>query len=207
MWLWWDVRRAPSERRLSTAGAHSGLAAIVGVALTAPLFAGWRTVTAIANLASRQGWASGARLVARGAESVGSTLGGSGTGSALRTAAYAAFLALFVLGLLRLLRRTATSATPAEVWGVSLLLFALAAPYLLPWYAAWFVTFLALMSDEGLARIGLAATALMALSGIPAEPAPDPALWRGMILAVHYTLAPVMLGLFALAARRVLRRS
>src|SRR5207248_8711194 len=52
----------------------------------------------------------------------------------------AAFLVLFVLLVGRLARRTgiAGSISPAETWGVALLLLALSMPYLLPWYAAWF---------------------------------------------------------------------
>jgi hypothetical protein len=81
----------------------------------------------------------------------------------------------------------------------------LASPYLLPWYAAWFLPFLPLLADSGLTWIGLAAAGLLALTGVPAEPAFDPGLWRGMILAVHYVVAPVMLALFVAAMWRVVR--
>src|SRR5439155_743319 len=78
MWLWWLWREAPAPNRARTAAGHVGLAAILAVALSVPFFAGWRTVTALANLASRQGWASGARLVARGAQALGRAVGGEG---------------------------------------------------------------------------------------------------------------------------------
>ena len=87
-------------------------------------------------------------------------------------------------------------------WGVALLLFALAAPYLLPWYVAWFVPLLALLDDEGLIWTGVALGCMLALTGVPAEPDGAPGLWRVMILGVHYGAAPVSLALLAIALRR-----
>jgi alpha-1,6-mannosyltransferase len=203
LWVWWIVRSSRAGRRRRIGATHLSLAAAIAAGVTAPFFAGWRTITAIADLASRQGWASGARLVARGAEALGRAVGGGAGGSALRTTAYAAFLSFFAITLMRLAGRARPSAGGWELWGASLLLFALAAPYLLPWYVAWFVPFLALMDDEGLAWIGVAVGGLLALTSVPAEPGPDPAVWRDMVLMVHYVVAPLMLVLFALAVRRV----
>lgn len=202
VWLFW-VARQSWPRRLRELAVHIGVATALVVALTAPVFAGWRTVTAMLNLASRQGWASGARLLARGAEAVGRVLGGHGVAVTLRTATYSVFLAVVALVVWRYLSRRGL-ARVADAWGASLLLFALAAPYLLPWYAAWFLPFLALMEDQFLVRIGLACGALLALTGVPTEPFPDPALWRDSVFAVHYVLAPVMLVLFVLAGRRAI---
>ena len=204
VYWWWTMARssAPGVRARAIA-AHVGLAAVVSIALAAPIFSGWRTVTAIADLASRQGWASGARLVARGAESLGRAMGGSSLGTVFGRVIYAAFLASFVLLIWRL-TRTRDSRVPAHAWGVSLLLFALAAPYLLPWYAMWFLPFLALLSDERLAAVGLALSGLLALTGIPAEPGLHPGLWRAMMLGVHYAVAPLVLASFVYAARILL---
>jgi len=207
LWVWWAVRSSRTDKRGRIAATHLSLAAAIAVAVTAPFFAGWRTITAIADLASRQGWASGARLVARGAEALGRAVGGEVGASALRTTAYGAFLACFAIILIRWARRARPSTDVWELWGPSLLLFALAAPYLLPWYVAWFVPFLALMHDEALAWIGVMVGGLLALTAVPAEPGPDPALWRDMLLMVHYVVAPVMLVLFALAVRRTSRVS
>jgi len=202
-WWWTMARSSPPSVRARAIAAHVGIAAVVSMALAAPVFSGWRTVTAIADLASRQGWASGARLVARGAETLGRAMGGSSLGTVFGRVIYAAFLASFVLLIWRL-TRTRDSTEPAQAWGVSLLLFALAAPYVLPWYAMWFLPFLALLSDERLAAVGLAVSGLVALTGIPAEPGLHPGLWRAMMLGVHYAVAPLVLASFVYAAKILL---
>jgi hypothetical protein len=203
-WGWALARPLAPGARARVLAGHLGVAAAVTVAFAAPVFARWRTISALANLASRQGWASGARLVARGAEAIGRAVGSGSLGNAFGAAVYVAFLALFVF-LAWCLLVQGTSMGLGHLWGSSLLLFALAAPYLLPWYALWFLPFLALMADERLAVVGLAAAGLLSLTGIPAEPGLDPGVWRDMMLGVHYAVAPIVLGLFALAARMVMR--
>jgi len=86
------------------------------------------------------------------------------------------------------------------------LLFALAAPYLLPWYAAWFVPLIAACGEEALLWIAVAVSGVLAMTGIPDEPGTSPALWRDMLLGVHYVAAPVMLVVFVATARYELRR-
>jgi alpha-1,6-mannosyltransferase len=202
-WLWVVGRLVPRRARGRALAVHVAVAAGLSAALAAPVFAGWRSVTALANLASRQGWASGARLVARGAQAIGRTIGGSDLATALGTIVYGAFLALFVLLLWRVLAAPGpvSSAYLWDSWGSSLLLFALAAPYLLPWYSVWFVPFLALMSDRRLVLAGLAVAGLLTVTGIPAEPAADPGLWRDMMVGVHYAVAPMMLAILVYVAR------
>ena len=203
--LWSETSPGSSDggARSRTMAAHVGVAVALTAATAAPVFAGWRTVTAIANLASRQGWASGARLVARGAEAIGRAVGGTGIGVAFGAVVYAAFLAVFAFAAWRLLRTSAASAQPV-LWGSSLLLFALAAPYLLPWYAVWFLPFLALFVDRRLTLVGLVVAGVLTLTGVPAEPIPDAGLWNGMTLAVHYLAAPIVLASFVYAVRLVL---
>ncbi len=201
LWVWSVAAQRDRDGRVRVVGEHAAVAAGVIVAVTIPVLAGWRTVTALANLASRQGWASGARLVARGAQAVGRGLGPAALGTTLGGLVYAAFLVLFVLVLWRL--RDGPDLPPSR-WAAGLLAFALAAPYLLPWYAAWFLCLLALAADEGLVWTGVAASCLLALTGVPAEPGSAPALWRDMVLAVHYAAAPVMLVLFGSVLRRTL---
>jgi hypothetical protein len=206
LWLWLVMTTGPKGRRSRTALAHGGTALGILAALTIPVFAGTATLTAVANLASRQGWASPARLVARGAQAVGRTVAGSGGASVLAGLVYGLFAAMFIVVVVRLILE-ASPGSGTRAWGIAILVFALAAPYLLPWYAAWFAPFLALIADRRLQWAGLAACGVLALTGVPAEPATDPALWRGMQLAVHYVAAPLMLLLLAVAVRATLRPS
>jgi hypothetical protein len=111
---------------------------------------------------------------------------------------------LFIALFWRILQRAGAVPDP-ERWGGTMLLLALAAPYLLPWYAAWFVPFLGMMRDRALARAGLAVAALLALTGIPAEPGNAPQVWRDMLLAVHYAAAPAMLALLGVAVWKLWR--
>jgi ABC-type transport system involved in cytochrome c biogenesis permease subunit len=79
-----------------------------------------------------------------------------------------------------------------EQWGIALLLLALTLPYLLPWYAAWFVPFLAFFEDPLLAVAGIFASAVLALTLVPADPfhgLTTPAVLDG----VHYGAASVLL--------------
>jgi hypothetical protein len=125
--------------------------------------------------------------------------------SLLRAAVLALFLAAFAWGLTLVIQRARPDRDAPASWGVGLLLLTLSAPYLLPWYVAWFVPLLPLVADAGIIAIGLAASGVLAVTGIPAEPGPDPGLWNGMILAVHYVAGPVMLALFGAALRRITR--
>ena len=79
-----------------------------------------------------------------------------------------------------------------------MLALALAAPYLLPWYAMWFLPFVAAMEDDRVAGAAVAVACVLALTGVPAEPAGSPELWRNMMLGVHYGAAPLLLAAFAL---------
>lgn len=202
VWLGTLVWRG--SRRGRSLVIHGGQALLLGLAFMVPFVSDLSTIRALGTLAGVQGWASPARLVGRGAEALGDLVS-DGVGAALRTAVLALFLAAFAWGLMLVIRRTRPDREAPAGWGVGLLLFALAAPYLLPWYVAWFVPLLALVPDVGLIVIGLAASGALALTGIPAEPDPDPGLWNGMILAVHYVAAPVMLALFVAAMRRITR--
>jgi alpha-1,6-mannosyltransferase len=203
VWVWLLWRGAPPGRRVRVEAVHAVLVVATGTAATAPLWAGFRTLRSLSTLTSLEGWASGVRLVARGAEAVARALGGSGAATATGRAIDAAFLLVLAAALWRLLSR-ATPPAAGPAWGTSLLLLALAIPIFLPWYAAWFLLFLPLLSDDVLIWIGLGASVLLALTGIPAEPSGAPGLWQDMVLAVHYGAAPIMLGLFAVAVSRVL---
>src|SRR5437899_666838 len=82
-------------------------------------------------------------------------------------------------------RRAGSAHEAADGWGPALLLLALAMPYLLPWYAAWFAPFLGLMQDDALLWIGVAATGMLALTLVPADPFHGLST-GGVMLGVHY---------------------
>ncbi len=203
LWLAYLIRSSPSTRRVRVAAIQLAVAAGLTVVVTAPLFAGSETVKAIGNVAGREGWASSARLIARTLRALIGVELGSGPDVALSAGVYLGFLAVFVTLAWRLFE--ATGGDPGAAWGGGLLLFALAASYLLPWYAAWFLPFVPFLLDLGLGTVAIAVAGLLALTGVPAEPGFEPSLWRNMMLAVHYGVAPAMLALLFVAAVRVRR--
>lgn len=220
IWWWWLASGRAAHRpvdwrpALARSAAHVGAATLVAGGVTLAVTSGWSALRSLVTLVSVEGWASGARLLARGAQALGQALGGGGTASALRVAVHAALLLVAAATSWAVLRRTsaprgeggalAGGAPLADALGVAVLVFALASPYLLPWYAAWFAPFLPLLSDRVLRRAGLACAGLLALTAVPAEPGPDPGLWDAALLAVHYVVAPLVLGLFGLAVARIL---
>ena len=203
LWLVYLFRWAPPGRRVRVAATQIAVALAVTVLVTAPLFAGSETVKAIGNVAGREGWASSARLVARTLRALTGVELGSSPYVALSAGVYLGFLAVFLTFTWRLFR--ATGGDPGATWGGGLLLFALAASYLLPWYAAWFLPFVPFMMNLGLGTVALLVAGLLTLTGVPAEPGSEPSLWRNMILAVHYGVAPAILALLFVAVVRVRR--
>jgi hypothetical protein len=179
--------------------------------LLAPFGYSRSVVSAFATLLSRVGWASPVRLVALKAADAGAALGSPGAGDAAAAVVKAGFTGLGILVLLLILRgmrRDGPRVGEADAWGWGLLIVSLCAAYLLPWYAAWFVPVLALSSRDAPVAIGMGVAALLGVTGVPAEPAFDPGTWSGMLLAVHYVIAPIMLGLLValvLDLRRGLR--
>jgi hypothetical protein len=202
LWIWQIWRGRPDRGRSRPAGMlakHVVAALIVAVAAFVPVQAGWDTIRALLSVSSRQGWASGPGLAARGAREVGRALGGSATGAAFDVLVSLAFGLLFVAVFWRVLRR-ARGSPDADQWGGTMLLLALASPYLLPWYAAWFVPFVGLLRNRVLLGAALIASCLLALTGVPAEPAGTPQVWQDMLLGVHYAAAPLMLALLGAVA-------
>jgi hypothetical protein len=213
LWLWWLFRAAPQARRVPSLLAHLAVVAILSIGLFAPFLAGFHTFTPVVTLGGVESWASPTRLVARAAQALVETMGGANAG---RTASHVVVaVAILILAVLwwRIARRLVSSIPRqhpeagqalATAWGSALLLLALGWPYLLPWYAAWFVPYLGLMEDVGLAWTGVAAAGLLAFTIIPADPARGLSA-SGVMIGAHYVVAPLMLLLFVLAAARVWR--
>jgi hypothetical protein len=210
-WLWWAER---GDGRLRVIGMHIVATAAVlgGLALIWP---GRAEFAALPRQVGIEGWASPAHLVAGIAQTIIGNVAGSRAGRAAGAATIALFLvgyaALFVVMLRRWRRLDGENGLldgrrAADRWGVTMLLFALCAPCLLPWYAAWFVPFAGLMFDTALVAVAGVASALLALTLIPADPPRGLSSW-GVMLGVHYLVAPLMLVLLAVTVSRALRSS
>jgi alpha-1,6-mannosyltransferase len=202
LWIWWIVHTDRPHRGWILA---THLAAIAGLMLAslAPFVAGSHTLAPFATLGGVEAWASPSHLVGRGAQAIAGAVAGSNAGTDAARAVEAAFLLLFLVLLWRLRNSASARVAPAESWGVALLLLALSMPYLLPWYAAWFVPFLGLFVDGVLLLAGALVTGVLALTLIPADPfhgVTTPAVMDG----VHYGAASVLLVVLAVVVSRIL---
>jgi alpha-1,6-mannosyltransferase len=211
VWLWHLARMAAPGRRAGAVGLHVLEAVTISAAFSAPFLTSARAFKSLVTLTSVEGWASPVRLVSRGARVLGTAIDGNVTAEVLDKLVVVGFLAIAAAAFIRFFRRQAEDGranTPdglTSALAVGTLGLALAIPYLLPWYAAWFLPFLALVTDPGIAAIGLTAAGLLALTGIPTEAGSTPGLWRGSVFSVHYVVAPMMLGLFLAWVWRTLR--
>src|SRR5262249_5363721 len=127
---------------------------------------------------------------------------GTSVSSVARDLVLGSFLGAF-LAVLWVRSRRASWVPVADDLGTASLLLPLCLPYLLPWYAAWFAPALGLLQDEALAWIGVAVTALLGLTLIPADPFVG-ITTGGVMLVVHDLVAPVMLGLLVAACGRAI---
>jgi hypothetical protein len=192
VWWWRAAESSPPGRRVRVAASHVALAVAVALALFAPFLSSMRALESVVAAASREGWASGPGFVVRGIRRFG-----RGTAvDVLAGIVVALFLAAFVWVVVRWVigRRPVQNLRDLpDRWGTTMILFALSVPYLLPWYAAWLLPFVGLLASWPVAVLGLAAAALLALTGVPAEAGSTPGLWHGMVLVVHVAVAPLML--------------
>ena len=206
LWLWQLARTAPPDRRARAALPHAGLVLVLTAATVAPFADGWRTLTPLATTGGLESWASPAHFVAHGLRGLVELVAGAGAGRFVEFAVLAFFLFGFVAVFIRMARRDATvepgPAHPAGAWGPALLLLALSLPYLLPWYAAWFVPFLGLLTDGLLMGIGTLVSVLLALTLVPADPFHGTTT-PGVMIWVHDVIAPAMLVSLVVAVRRV----
>jgi hypothetical protein len=187
LWLW---RLARTERRQVLA-AHVAVVAGATVLAGAPYVAGWKTLRPFATLGGVEAWASPSHLVGTGARAM--------AGGQAAVVVEVVFLVLFVL----LASQLGRERSLAHAWGVALLLLALSMPYLLPWYAAWFAPFLALLADDALLLAGALSTGVLALTLIPADPFQG-LTTQAVMDGVHYGAASVLLLVLLVVASRIL---
>jgi alpha-1,6-mannosyltransferase len=200
LWLAWLAR----PRAVRALALHVLVIVALVVATAAAFFSASQPAASFASFGGIESWASPSHFVARGAQTFVAALAGTHAGHDTRVVADAAFLLLFAALLWRLVRRVreVDAPTPIEEWGIALLLLALSLPYLLPWYAAWFVPFLAFSEDAVLTFAGVFTCVVLALTLVPADPfhgLTTPAVMDG----VHYGAAPLLLLVLVVVAARV----
>ena len=192
------IREARGSR-VRTALDHLAVIGVLALVFAAPY--GWPGIRAMADLASRRGWASAARLAERGAAAIGGPAGGL-----LRVVIAVAFATALAVILWALIRRpTADASDLGSRWGTAMLGASLAGPYLLPWYAAWFASTIATVRDRAILWIAVATSCVLGLTAVPAEAAPLPGLYRASLLAVHYVAASAVAILLAALVLRSIR--
>jgi alpha-1,6-mannosyltransferase len=204
MWLYWVARTVRPGRRLRIEALLASVVVGLAVVSFGPFFSDWRASATSVLLGGLEWWASPAHLVAHAAEAgLHGLMGGSW--AAVGGALMASFLVVFLLAAWLLARRYANHAgaeTLPDLWGGSLLLLVLAWPYLLPWYAAWFLPYMGLMTDEILMWMGVGVSAILAVTLIPADPPNGLTTW-GVMDLVHYVVAPILLVAFVFVVIRV----
>jgi len=206
MWLYWAGRAVKRGRRLRTEALLVCVVAGLAALSFAPFLSGWRSSASSVLFGGLEWWASPSHLIAHAVETgLRPVVGGGSTG--VGGAVTAVFVAVFVVGACLVARRYGSGAGVEQLpdlWGVTLLLLALAWPYLLPWYAAWFLPFLGLMTDELIMWVGVGVSSVLALTLIPADPPHGLTTW-GVMDLVHYAVAPTLLAAFVVVALRVAR--
>jgi hypothetical protein len=198
LWFVWLVRP-----RVVRAGAlHLLVVVALAAASAGAFFSTPHPFAPFASFGGLESWASPSHFVA---QTLTSSIAGASAGHSVRIVVEAAFLALFAVLLWRLVRRTreGDALAPITEWGLAVFLLALSLPYLLPWYAAWFVPFLAFFDDRLLTLAGVFACIVLALTLVPADPfhgLTTPAVMDG----VHYVAAPLLLLVLIVVAARLL---
>jgi alpha-1,6-mannosyltransferase len=203
LWVWW-IARTNRDKRRRTITVHVAAIAVLVLVSVAPFQAGWHTLAPFATLGGVEVWASPSHLVGHVVQAIVASFAGSTVGADSARVTEGAFLLLYVVLVGRLARRSGGPVTtsPADLWGVALLLLALSMPFLLPWYVAWFAPFVGLFADEALVLAGALATGVLALTLIPADP------FHGRTSApvmngVHYGAATALLVALLVVVARV----
>ena len=200
LWFAWLARPRP----VRTLALHLLLIAALTVATAGAFFSASHPSAPFASFGGIESWASPSHFVAHGGQTFVAVVAGTDAGHDTRGVAEAAFLLLFAVLLWRLVRRIreADARAPIAEWGIALFLLALSLPYLLPWYAAWFVPFLAFFEDAVLTFAGVFACVVLAFTLVPADPfhgLTTPAVLDG----VHYGAAPLLLLVLVVIAARL----
>jgi hypothetical protein len=197
LWLVW-LARSRAGRALAL---HLLVIVALAVASAGAFFSVSHPLAPFASFGGIESWASPSHFVA---QILAGSVEGAQAAHDVRIAVETAFLLLFAVLLWRLVRRVRDAGVrpPIAEWGLALFLLALSLPYLLPWYAAWFVPFLAFFEDPLLTIAGAFACIVLACTLVPADPfhgLTTPAVMDG----VHYAAAPLLLIILVVTAARL----
>ncbi len=197
LWLWQHLRSTRERRRARLASAHGAVVVGLSGAALAPFAAGWGTFGPLIAVGGLEWWASPVHLVAH----LAARVAGPAAAGTVNLVVVGGFLAAALVLVIRTTRRSPAS---VDSWGATLLVLALALPFLLPWYACWFLPFVAVLDDDVLAGVGVSASLLLGLTLVPADPFHG-LTTPGVMAFVHYIVGPMMLGLLTLTAARTWR--
>jgi len=197
LWLVWLAR----PRVVRAVAVHLFLIGALVAASAGAFFSPSHPLVPFASLGGIESWASPSHFVA---EVLAASLAGTRVAHDVRIATETAFLLLLAVLLWRLVRRVREGGARLLIgeWGLAVFLLALSLPYLLPWYAAWFVPFLAFFEDPLLTFMGVLACIVLACTLVPADPfhgLTTPAVMDG----VHYGAAPLLLIILVVTAARL----
>jgi hypothetical protein len=197
LWLVWLAR----SRVVRALALHLLVIVALVVASAAAFFSASHPLAPLASFGGIESWASPSHFVA---QALAASVAGVHGAHDVRIVVETAFLLLFAVLLRRLVLRMTEADAPAPIaeWGIAVFLLALSLPYLLPWYAAWFVPFLAFFEDPLLTFAGVLACIVLACTLVPADPfhgLTTPAVMDG----VHYGAAPLLLLVLVVIAARL----
>ena len=187
LWLVWLAR----SRVVRTLAVHVLVIVALAVGSAGAFLSASHPFAPFASFGGIESWASPSHFV--GQTLVGYVASAHAVAD-VRVVVETAFLLLYAVLLWRLVRRVKEADAHGLIaeWGIALFLLALSLPYLLPWYAAWFVPLLAFFEDPLLTSAGVFACIVLCSTLVPADPfhgLTTPAVMDG----VHYGAAPLLL--------------
>ena len=199
------VIRRPSSRRLGALACHLGVIAGLVAPLVVPFvqrhdptLGAW-PLFRYENFLAPTGFVSSAiKALATG----GSDLP-LGVTTGVRGAFSLAFLAGFLLLVAMIIRRVEGPGTEGAAWSAALLLFALCAPLLWPWYLVWVLPLAWLLPRPGLAAMALLSAALPILVTV-AEPVRARLVYHVLLEMGRSVVAPALLVLLVVFLRHLI---
>ena len=197
--VWIVGRHPPGERRRALA-VHGGVSVAIGLAFAGPYLQLQDPTLGMLGLAGHEGWLAPSAVIGRIVDVL--TFGTLGWTVRLL---FGVILVRALVMLGREVWRRADAGVVTDVaqgagWGWSLVLLALLAPVLLPWYVVWTLPLVWLLPPP--ARLSLMATSvLLAVTLWSAEPLRFPGAFELNLFVGRWVVTPVLLLLVVRALR------